>query len=253
MSSSPWQRTRITGAHWARELDTPWMADHKGKSVGPDKLEMVASFCYLGDMLEAAGDCELSTTICVKTAWKSFKEMLPVLSFKTRGHIYSSCMWSPMLPGQWQSQTSNICRGMTGQWSDSSAMSSHKTLSTSGPIGYLHSLALRMWTSSWRTEGSLIWTHGMLQRCSQVNLWHTGWRKAWAWEAQDDMEAADREGSQRGSFWLQTLMIDTPGDVVWDLPCVQQASYLEGGPVTWMNLVKMMMRMSSVTLQNPFV
>ena len=30
--------------------------------VGPDKLEMVASFCYLGDMLSAAGGCELLTT-----------------------------------------------------------------------------------------------------------------------------------------------------------------------------------------------
>ena len=27
---------------------------------------------------------------------------------------------------------------------------------------------------------------------------------------------------------------DTPGDLVWDLPCVQQASYLEGGPLMWM-------------------
>ena len=30
-------------------------------------------------MLSAAGGCELSTT-CVKTAWKKFKELLPVLS-----------------------------------------------------------------------------------------------------------------------------------------------------------------------------
>ena len=29
-------------------------------------------------------------------------------------------------------------------------------------------------------------------------------------------------------------MIGTPGDLVWDLPCVQQASYLEGGPLMWM-------------------
>ena len=48
--------------------------------VGPDKLEVVASFCYLGDMLSAAGGCELSTTTHVKTAWKKFKDLLPVLS-----------------------------------------------------------------------------------------------------------------------------------------------------------------------------
>ena len=31
-----------TDVHRARELHTPWTADHKGKSVGPDKLEVVA-------------------------------------------------------------------------------------------------------------------------------------------------------------------------------------------------------------------
>ena len=59
-------------------------------------------FCYLGDMLSAAGGCELSTTTCVKTAWKKFKDLLPVLSschlsFKTRGRVYSSCVRSAML------------------------------------------------------------------------------------------------------------------------------------------------------------
>ena len=29
-------------------------------------------------------------------------------------------------------------------------------------------------------------------------------------------------------------MIDIPGDLVWDLPCVQKASYLEGDPLMWM-------------------
>ena len=59
---------------------------------------MVASFCYLGNMLSAAGDCELSTTTRVKTAWKKFKDLLPVFS---SGHIsfnvYSSCVRSAML------------------------------------------------------------------------------------------------------------------------------------------------------------
>ena len=70
--------------------------------VGPDKLEVEASFCYLGDMLSAAGSCELSTTARVKTACKKFKDLLPVLSsrhlsFKTRGRVYSSCVRSTML------------------------------------------------------------------------------------------------------------------------------------------------------------
>ena len=67
--------------------------------VRPDKLEVVASLCYLGDMLSAAGGCELSTATRVKTAQKKFKELPPVLSshhlsFKTRAPVYSSCVRS---------------------------------------------------------------------------------------------------------------------------------------------------------------
>ena len=74
----------------------------KEVQVGPDKLEVVASFCYLGDMLSATGGSELSTTTRVKTAWKKFKDLLPVLSschlsFKTHGCVYSSCVRSAML------------------------------------------------------------------------------------------------------------------------------------------------------------
>ena len=53
-------------------------------------------------MLSAAGGCELSTTTHVKTNWKKFKELKPVisshhLSFKIRGRVYSSCVRSAML------------------------------------------------------------------------------------------------------------------------------------------------------------
>ena len=66
------------------------------------KLWVVASFCYLGDMLSAGGGCEMAVTTRVKPAWKKFRELLPVLtsrhlSYKTRGHVYSSCVRSAML------------------------------------------------------------------------------------------------------------------------------------------------------------
>ena len=81
--------TRCQGT--ARPLDG---RPQREVQVGPDKLEVVASFCYLGDMLSAAGGCELSTTTRVKTASKKFKELKPDLSschlsFKTRGRVYS--------------------------------------------------------------------------------------------------------------------------------------------------------------------
>ena len=61
----------------ARPLDG---RPQKEVQVGPDKLEVVASFCYLGDMLSAAGGCDLSTTTRVKTAWKKFNNLLPCSS-----------------------------------------------------------------------------------------------------------------------------------------------------------------------------
>ena len=61
---------------------------------------------------------------------------------------------TPVRHGHWQSQTSSICSEMTGQWSDRSAMSGCKTLSPPGPVSYLRGLALRIWTSLWKSEGS---------------------------------------------------------------------------------------------------
>ena len=148
----------------------------------------------------------LSTTTRVKTTWKKFKDLLPVLSsgylsFKTRGCMYSSCFGAqcsmPARLGHWQSQTASVCSEMTGQWSDRSAMSDHKTLSPPGPVSYLCGLALRTGPHSEGEKTPMVWICGTLQWCSQDSLWHTDWWKAWAWEAQDDMETADREGLQR--------------------------------------------------------
>ena len=98
VGSSAGQRTLITDVYSARDLHASWTADQ----VGPYKLEMVASFCYLVDMLSVAGGCELSTTKRVKTAWRKFKELLLVLSschlsFETSGRVFSSCALSAML------------------------------------------------------------------------------------------------------------------------------------------------------------
>ena len=109
---------------------------------------------------------------------------------------------------------------MTGQWSDRSAMS--------GPMSYLcGAWHWGPWPHSEGEKTPMVWTCGTLQWCSQDRLmesvglggprWHgNGWQR-----------------DCRGSSRLSTLMIDIPGDLVWDLPCVQQASYLEGGPLVW--------------------
>ena len=88
----------MIGVHVAWEI--PALAiDGRPQSevqVGPDKLEAVACFCYLGDMLSVGGGCEITVTTRVKTAWKKFRELLPVLpshhlSYKTHGHTALAC------------------------------------------------------------------------------------------------------------------------------------------------------------------
>ena len=71
----------------------------RGVQVGPDKLEVVVSFCCLGDLLSAAVGCELLTTTRVKTVWKKFKELTPALSSRHLFflRVYSSYVRSAML------------------------------------------------------------------------------------------------------------------------------------------------------------
>ena len=86
-----WHQSMIihVGVHGAWEMPALLTTDVQ---VRPDKLEVVAFFCYLGDMPSAGGGCKIMVTTCVKTAWKKFRELLPVitsrnLSYKTRGHV----------------------------------------------------------------------------------------------------------------------------------------------------------------------
>ena len=141
----------------------------------------------------------------------------------------------PARLGHWQSQTSSVCSKTTGQWSDRSAMSECKTLSPPGPMIYLCSLALRIWTSYWRREdsdGMDMWNAPMVQSRQPLTyrLMESVGLGGPRWHGNSWHRGIAESGGSRPS----TLMIDIPGDLVWDLPWVQQASYLEGGPLVWM-------------------
>ena len=74
------------------------------------------------------------------------------------------------------------------------------------------------WGSGSHSEGEktpMIWACGTLQWCCQDSFWHTGWWKSWAWDAQDDMETADRGGLQSGSSRPSTVMIDIQYLEIW--------------------------------------
>ena len=74
----------------------------KGGGSGCIRLRGSSFFLLPGGHALAAGGCERSTTMRVKTAWKKFNEVLPILlscylSYKTRGSLYSSCFRHAML------------------------------------------------------------------------------------------------------------------------------------------------------------
>ena len=72
-------------------------------------------------------------------------------------------------------------------------------------------------------------------------MFHLAVRSGWGWL----MESVGLGPRWHGNSWQRgiaesgssrpsTLMIDIPGDLVWDLPCMQRASCLEEGPLVWM-------------------
>ena len=62
------------------------------------KMDVVPSFCYLGDMLSPGGDCDLAVTTRCSVAWGKFRKLLPILTSK-HGKLFSSCVRSAMLHG----------------------------------------------------------------------------------------------------------------------------------------------------------
>ena len=248
VGSSAWKKTLTTDARelygatrcqgTARPLNGK---PQKEVQVGSDKLEVVASFCYLGDMLSETGGCELSTTTHVKIACKKFKDLLPVLSsrhlsFKTRGCVYSQLLCAERnAPSQRDLDIDKAKPPAFAAKSDRSAMSDRKTLSPPGPMSYLCGLALRIWTSFWRREdsdGMDMWNAPMVQ--SRQPLTYRLMESVGLGSPRSHGNSWQRGIAESGSSRPSTLMIDIPGDLVWDLPCVQQASYLEGGPLVWM-------------------
>ena len=68
------------------------------------KLELVDTFCYLGDMLSADGDGDAVVEARIRIGWNKFRQLVPLLTNKDvslvmRGRLYSSCVQSSMLHG----------------------------------------------------------------------------------------------------------------------------------------------------------
>ena len=57
----------------------------------------MADFQYLGDVIGESGGCVDATSARITTAWKSFRQLLPIItnrgiSLKNWGNICSSCI-----------------------------------------------------------------------------------------------------------------------------------------------------------------
>ena len=69
--------------------------DYKAVELDGNKYEVVNQFCYLVDMISAGGGAEASTIARVRSDWKSFKVLLPllasrVISLKTKKCLYAA-------------------------------------------------------------------------------------------------------------------------------------------------------------------
>ena len=66
------------------------------------KLDVVDSFCYLGDTIGAGGGCDLSVITRIRSAWGKSRELLPILtssalSYITCEQIYSTYIRTVLL------------------------------------------------------------------------------------------------------------------------------------------------------------
>ena len=84
------------------EVTAPVIPEIGPVVIDGETIEIVKTFCYLGDLSGQRGGCYDATTARIRSAWKSFRELLPMLtcrgiSLKTRGFHYNACVRSVML------------------------------------------------------------------------------------------------------------------------------------------------------------
>ena len=65
-----------------RSCTTPAVPDDARQSIviDGDEFDMVNEFCYLGDVCGESGGCADAATSRIRSAWKAFHELLPILT-----------------------------------------------------------------------------------------------------------------------------------------------------------------------------
>ena len=78
------------------------VVDYKAVELDGNKYEVVNQFCYLGDMISAEGGSAAITVVRVKSSWKGFRVLLPllasrVITLKTKRRSCAACVRSVMV------------------------------------------------------------------------------------------------------------------------------------------------------------
>ena len=206
VGSSAWKRTLTTDVHGARELHTPWMADHRSpgwtwQAWGGSFLLLPRRHALSSRWLwtfnhntcenrleedQGSAASPLFTPPHFQNTWPCVQLLCAECNAPCQRDLAIDKAEPPASAAKWQGndQTDLQCQATRHchhqvQWATCAAWH---------------------WGSGPHSEGEktpMVWTCGMLQWCNQDSLWHAGWWKAWAWKAQNNMEAADREGLQR--------------------------------------------------------
>ena len=186
----------------------------------------------------------------MKTTRKTLRGVLPVLtshhlSCKTGGHVYSSCMRSVMLHASetWPLTKTNVKRLQRNDRAMIRQICSIKP----------EDVATVMWSKLLvkldLEDLNLILREKRLRWFGLVEC-STG-----AVRTACDIQIDGRKGAVRPKLtWKKLTEKDCSGDYVWDLLCVQLASYVQGGPLKWMmplhmhvnNNLIMMMTLKSI-------
>ena len=84
--------------------------------IDGDEFDTVTDFCYLGDTLGQAGGCADAETARIRSAWKSFHELLPMLTncgiyLRRRGNMFEKCVRTVLLYGSetWPLSHDDLC------------------------------------------------------------------------------------------------------------------------------------------------
>ncbi len=69
-----------------------------------EKLECIAKFCYMGDMICAEDGVQEASRAMVRCAWAKFRELTPILtsrgaSLAVKGKVYKACVQRVMMYG----------------------------------------------------------------------------------------------------------------------------------------------------------